>query len=226
MAKKSCKKGYYYCNTDKKCKKIPKGYHVMPTGYLMRDSEHKDEKEETKKKNGNGANGNGNGNGESSGGSNGGGVSEGWSAKYKRSIDCDNPKGFSQRAHCRGRTKVSEATMSPTQKRKDTMLKKKYDKSDMKQNMIDQYGKEEGTKIYFATIRKQAMEEEKKGDHEVAMAQSQLKKSERNIKKLRRALGTKEKDIPAWMQAKITDCLLYTSPSPRDLSTSRMPSSA
>ena len=83
----------------------------MPTGYLMRDSEHKDEnKEETngKKKNGNGSNGNGNGNGGSDGGSNGGGVSEAWSAKYKKSIDCDNPKGFSQKAHCRGR-EVNEA---------------------------------------------------------------------------------------------------------------------
>ena len=122
---KSCKKGYYYCNTDKKCKKIPRGFHVMPTGYLMRDSEHKDEnKDETegKKKNGNGngSNGNGNGNGGSNGGSNGGGVSE-------------------------------------------------------------------------------------SKDHEVAMAQSQLEKSARNIKKLRKALGKKEKDIPAWMQAKITD---------------------
>ena len=37
------------------------------------------------------------------------------------------------------------------------------------------------------------------------MAQSQLKKSARNIAKLRKALGKKEKDIPAWMQAKITD---------------------
>ena len=49
------------------------------------------------------------------------------------------------------------------------------------------------------------MNEAKGGDHEVAMAQSQLKKSEENIKKLRKALGKKEKDIPAWMQAKITD---------------------
>ena len=24
----------------------------------------------------------------------------GWSKKYKRSIDCNNPKGFSQKAHC------------------------------------------------------------------------------------------------------------------------------
>ena len=124
MAKKSCKKGYYYCFTDKKCKRIPKGWHVMSsTGRLMRDSEHQDENEnEGKKKNGNGngSNGNGNGNGESNGGSNGGGVSE-------------------------------------------------------------------------------------SKDHEVAMAQSQLKKSARNITKLRKALGKKEKDIPAWMQAKITD---------------------
>lgn len=28
-----------------------------------------------------------------------------WSKKYKRSIDCNNPKGFSQRAHCAGRKK-------------------------------------------------------------------------------------------------------------------------
>ena len=204
MAKKSCKKGYYYCYASKKCKKIPMGYYIGGGGWLRKEEE-KSEDTEGKKKNGNGANGDGSGNGDSSGGSNGGGVSEGWSAKYKRSIDCNNPKGFSQRAHCQGRKKVNEATMSPAQKRKDTMLKKKYDKSDMKQNMIDQYGKEEGTKIYFATIRKQAMKEEKKGDHEISMAQSQLKKSERNIKKLRKALGTKERNIPAWVQAKITD---------------------
>jgi len=29
----------------------------------------------------------------------------GWSKKYKRSIDCNNPKGFSQKAHCKGRKK-------------------------------------------------------------------------------------------------------------------------
>ena len=29
----------------------------------------------------------------------------GWSQKYKKSIDCNNPKGFSQKAHCAGRKK-------------------------------------------------------------------------------------------------------------------------
>ena len=30
---------------------------------------------------------------------------EKWSEKYKKSIDCSNPKGFSQKAHCAGRKK-------------------------------------------------------------------------------------------------------------------------
>jgi hypothetical protein len=32
-------------------------------------------------------------------------VAEKWSAKYKRSINCRRPQGFSQRAHCQGRAK-------------------------------------------------------------------------------------------------------------------------
>ena len=161
--KKSCKKGYYYCNTDEKCKKIPKGYHLMPTGYLMKDSDHKEDEKsddtEGKKKNGNGngSNGNGNGNGGSNGGSNGGGVSEAWSAKYKKSIDCDNPKGFSQKAHCRGR-KIDEG--------KDGM-----------------------------------------SDHEVSMAKGQVRNSITNLKRVEKVLKTMtdKDDLPAWLQAKITD---------------------
>ena len=161
--KKSCKKGYYYCNIDEKCKKIPKGYHLMSTGYLMKDSDHKEDEKsddtEGKKTNGNGngSNGNGNGNGGSNGGSNGGGVSEAWSAKYKKSIDCDNPKGFSQKAHCRGR-KIDEG--------KDGM-----------------------------------------SDHEVSMAKGQVRNSITNLKRVEKVLKTMtdKDDLPAWLQAKITD---------------------
>ena len=35
-------------------------------------------------------------------------LQEKWSAKYKRSIDCSHPKGFSQKAHCAGRKKNEE----------------------------------------------------------------------------------------------------------------------
>jgi len=32
-------------------------------------------------------------------------IDEKWSQKYKRSINCANPRGFSQKAHCQGRKK-------------------------------------------------------------------------------------------------------------------------
>ena len=35
-------------------------------------------------------------------------LKEEWSKKYKRSINCNNPRGFSQRAHCAGRKKTNE----------------------------------------------------------------------------------------------------------------------
>ena len=339
MAKK-CPPGKYYCFTDKKCKKIPRGYRIGARGYLARDT--KDDDNETKKNgngssngNGNGGNGAGNGNGSAGGnggGNGGGGMGEsvvyeasnpriprkkGQPAKSKKHSDLytdEDPKGtihglgfkdvakakasvskirnssrshahkiqaavaMEQRAREMGKTSeaavyrkyinamkkktkrmneaanpaqqaaiaidmkkkgkkpknikesvglitnavteledglmklgaityssvdelmqsiakrndisptllhnqfkakhltipdnwairkrmnirkgIEEATMTPAQKRKDTMLKKKYDKSDMKKSMQDQYGKEEGKKVYFATIRKQAMSEE------------------------------------------------------------------
>jgi hypothetical protein len=36
-------------------------------------------------------------------------VEEEWSQKYKKSIDCTHPKGFSQRAHCAGRKKKNKS---------------------------------------------------------------------------------------------------------------------
>ena len=36
-------------------------------------------------------------------------VAESWSKKYKKSINCSNPKGFSQKAHCAGRKKNNES---------------------------------------------------------------------------------------------------------------------
>ena len=53
-------------------------------------------------------------------------MNEGWSEKYKKSIDCNNPKGFSQKAHCQGKKKVSEETKYD---RYDTE-KKKFAKAD------------------------------------------------------------------------------------------------
>jgi rubredoxin len=35
-------------------------------------------------------------------------LDEGWSQKYKKSINCSHPKGFSQKAHCAGKKKHNE----------------------------------------------------------------------------------------------------------------------
>jgi hypothetical protein len=63
---KKCPAGQYYCFTDKKCKKIPMGYHVGGRGMLEKDTE------ETNKDNENGESPEGNG----------GGVSEGTLRKW------------------------------------------------------------------------------------------------------------------------------------------------
>ena len=42
-------------------------------------------------------------------------VAEKWSAKYKRSINCARPRGFSQRALCAGRKKASEEQLDELQ---------------------------------------------------------------------------------------------------------------
>ena len=53
---------------------------------------------------------------------------------------------------------VQERTMTPGEKQKDTKLKKKYEKSDtMLKNFKDQYGEEEGKRVFYAYIRKKAM---------------------------------------------------------------------
>jgi len=92
MAKTSCKKGEYYCNTDKKCKPIPDGYEVREDGFL---------------------------------------VKEGWSDKYKKSIDCDNPKGFSQKAHCAGKKKKMTEESNPRIARKKGQPAKSKKHSDL-----------------------------------------------------------------------------------------------
>ncbi|AFK66271.1 hypothetical protein SWPG_00018 [Synechococcus phage S-CBM2] len=56
--------------------------------------------------------------------------------------------------------------------------------------------------VMYATATKMAKEEK---DHEVSMAQSQLSNVEKDVKTLKKKIGKKEKNLPAWMQAKITD---------------------
>ena len=75
---KKCRIGYYYCHTEKKCKKIPLGWHVGRGGYIEQDED---------SKNGNGGNGNGgseNGNGGNGNGGNGNGGGMGESYSWRK----------------------------------------------------------------------------------------------------------------------------------------------
>jgi pterin-4a-carbinolamine dehydratase len=61
---------------------------------------------------------------------------EKWSQKYKKSINCSNPKGFSQKAHCAGRKKnTNEAEDSCPPATQDITLNLKN-----RQKAIDEYG--------------------------------------------------------------------------------------
>ena len=58
---------------------------------------------------------------------------EGWSDKYKKSINCDNPKGFSQKAYCAGKKKKKKKTESispmpqtPQEIQKDQQAQERY----------------------------------------------------------------------------------------------------
>ena len=70
-AAKRCGAGKYWCFTDKKCKTIPRGYHMGRRGDIEPDEG------ENGKKNGKNGNGNGNGNGGGNAGGNGGGCNGG-----------------------------------------------------------------------------------------------------------------------------------------------------
>jgi len=55
---------------------------------------------------------------------------------------------------------LKERHMTSADKNREEKLKDKYDDSGMKQSMIKQYGPEKGKQVYFAKIRKMAMETE------------------------------------------------------------------
>jgi len=219
MGKTSCKKGHYYCNTDKKCKPIPDGYKMREDGFL---------------------------------------VKEGWSDKYKKSIDCDNPKGFSQKAHCAGKKKKMTEESNPRIARKKGQPAKSKKHSDLYTDedpkgtihglgfknvaiakasvakirkssrshahkiqaaiAMEQRARVMGKTSEAAVYRKfinsmkkktKAMNEEKKGDHEYEMIRRQTDNIMVNAKKLKKKVGKGEGEAKAWVQSKITKAADY-----------------
>ena len=219
MGKTSCKKGEYYCNTDKKCKPIPDGYEVREDGFL---------------------------------------VKEGWSDKYKKSIDCDNPKGFSQKAHCAGKKKKMTEESNPRIARKKGQPAKSKKHSDLYTDedpkgtihglgfkdvatakasvakirkssrshahkiqaaiAMEQRARVMGKTAEAAVYRKfinsmkkktKAMNEEKHGDHEYEMIRRQTDNIIVAARKIKKEVGKGEGEVKAWVQSKITKASDY-----------------
>lgn len=87
--------------------------------------------------------------------------------KPKKSVEeaasCDTPepheKSKSKKLLLGGKKQeVQEREMTSGEKAKEKRIKSKVDPSGMKASMIDQYGPEKGKQVYFAKIRKMAME--------------------------------------------------------------------
>ena len=104
MKAKSCRSGYYWCFDDKKCKKIPLGYHIGARGYLYPDKDDDGNSDGNGNgKNGNGHGGNHSGSTGSNGGSNGG-VSEGTTMQENFKRINQNGQTYAVMLQFRGRT--------------------------------------------------------------------------------------------------------------------------
>jgi hypothetical protein len=66
-------------------------------------------------------------------------LDEKWSEKYKNSIDCNNPKGFSQKAHCQGKKKESNENV---EEEVDEDLKESFSKQrKLTLEMFERFGR-------------------------------------------------------------------------------------
>jgi len=124
-----------------------------------------------------------------------GGVTEKWSEKYKKSIDCNNPKGFSQRAHCQGmkKTETKESTDASSSGSFEPAFGGTITKREIyKLHNSKKYGKEENIK--------EALEASASGEYDVPFPDKKRKDplsigGPETIKKTR---AVKDKNFPKW----------------------------
>jgi len=149
-----------------------------------------------------------------------------WSKDYKKSIDCGNPKGFSQKAHCAARKKRrrGEETKSKSpfseqiemDKMRYCKLCRKVEQRDecsYGPAMWDRYSLPSNPSAvamsnphYHANSPHPANESK---DHEYSMARSELSTIVKAAKRLQKKMKKGEGEIEAWVQSKITKAADY-----------------
>jgi len=182
---KNCPKGEYYCFMDKKCKSIPKGYHVMSTGKLMKDSEH-DEIDEANKS------------GDSS--------LHDWFSKSRSSDDIPGWVQLGGKYAGKPCAKQPGQTTKPkcgSSKMKKALSKDEEEAAFRRKNRQDPNPDRKGKAINVTT-------EETKKDNEFSMARSELKTIKNATKRLEKKMGKRgEGNLEAWVQSKITKSADY-----------------
>jgi hypothetical protein len=108
-------------------------------------------------------------------------ILEKWSKKYKRSIDCSNPKGFSQKAHCAGRRKRKQG--GKTKSRPVESLQE-ISMSDIKKFLV-----EEINKTVNSEVAKNKIKQSSKNLYEAVKLASDLKKEGKSKDKIKLAEG-------------------------------------
>jgi hypothetical protein len=106
-----------------------------------------------------------------------------WSTKQKKSIDCNNPKGFSQKAHCAGRKKRQRGEKTKS-KSVSEMKKRKKQPTNEVFGAVDKFvGK------FFAGLEKGAADriikqaEKKKLPPDAIEAMERIKKDRERLRK-------------------------------------------
>lgn len=119
------------------------------------------------------------------------GILEKWSKKYKRSIDCSNPKGFSQKAHCAGRRKRKHG--GKTKSRPVESFVKESNMEKLKDFFI-----KEVNEAVTREMAKKKLKETSKNLYEAVNLQTKLKKegaSEKKIELAERAVEIAELEV-------------------------------
>jgi hypothetical protein len=147
---------------------------------------------------------------------------EEWSKKYKSSINCSHPKGFSQKAHCAGKKKHNESMMTMEAVCPDCgMCETHGNLSEIKKGQKDANGFTRcwpgkhavGTKKgkNGGQVRNCEPNEGVAEDHEIQMASSELQSIAKNAVRLLALVRkySEQEGLDAWQQSKITKAADY-----------------
>jgi hypothetical protein len=144
-------------------------------------------------------------------------MNEEWSQKYKSSINCSHPKGFSQKAHCAGKKKHEESMMTMEAVCPDCGMCETHGDNmmEVKQRLDAKCWKgyrKAGTKMKGGVrVNNCVPVSEGVEDHEIKMASSELQSIAKNAVHLLDLVRkySEQEGLQAWQQSKITKAADY-----------------